>query len=346
MSDIGILGAGAWGCALAIQAARAGNKVVLWARSGADAIGKSRESPRLSGFRLPDGVRLTGNIASLPETLIVAVPAQSLRAVLGAVPPGVATAARRLAICAKGIESGTLRLPLEIAAEVCPRAVAGVLTGPNFAREVAAGLPAAAVVASLNRAMRDDLIGTLATSSFRLYGSDDPVGAQLGGAAKNVIAIAAGAVTGAGLGENARAALITRGLAELARLTVALGGRADTVMGLSGLGDLLLTCTGPASRNFSLGLALGRGESLVAVLAARVAVTEGVTTAPALLARARGTARGKAQGTARGTDQGTVRATGEGIDMPICEAVAALLEGRTTLPEAIAAILARPRRDE
>jgi glycerol-3-phosphate dehydrogenase (NAD(P)+) len=225
-------------------------------------------------------------------------------------------------ICAKGIEAGTLRLPLEIAAEVQPQTSAAVLTGPNFAHEIASGQPAAAVVASLDQPLRDAVMARLATPAFRLYGSDDPIGAQLGGAAKNVIAIAAGAVTGAGLGENARAALITRGLAELARLTVALGGRAETVMGLSGLGDLLLTCTGVASRNFSLGLALGQGESLAEILASRHAVTEGVTTAPALAARARG------------------------VDMPICEAVAALLEGRTTLHEAIAALLARPRRDE
>jgi glycerol-3-phosphate dehydrogenase (NAD(P)+) len=229
---------------------------------------------------------------------------------------------RHLLICAKGIESATLRLPLEIAAEVQPNAVTAVLTGPNFAHEIASGLPAAAVVAGVDQAMREAVAHDLATPSFRLYGSDDPVGAQLGGAAKNVIAIAAGAVTGAGLGENARAALITRGLAELARLTVALGGRAETVTGLSGLGDLLLTCTGPASRNFSLGLALGQGESLAMILANRHAVTEGVATAPALLARAKG------------------------VEMPICEAVAALLEGQTTLREAIAALLARPRRDE
>jgi glycerol-3-phosphate dehydrogenase (NAD(P)+) len=229
---------------------------------------------------------------------------------------------RELVICAKGIEVGTLRLPLEIAAEARPGAIAAVLTGPNFAHEIASGQPAAAVVASLDQPLREAAMARLGTPAFRLYGSDDPIGAQLGGAAKNVIAIAAGAVTGAGLGENARAALITRGLAELARLTVALGGRAETVMGLSGLGDLLLTCTGPASRNFSLGLALGRGESLAGILAARQAVTEGVTTAPALLARA------------------------QGVEMPVCEAVAALLEGRTTLREAIVALLARPRRDE
>jgi glycerol-3-phosphate dehydrogenase (NAD(P)+) len=162
----------------------------------------------------------------------------------------------------------------------------------------------------------------LSTPSFRLYGNDDPVGAQLGGAAKNVIAIAAGAVIGAGLGENARAALITRGLAELRRLAVALCGKADTVMGLSGLGDLLLTCTGPSSRNFSLGHALGRGGRLAHILAARTSVTEGVATAPALIARA------------------------AGADLPICAAVAALLDERMTVAEAMASLLARPRRDE
>jgi glycerol-3-phosphate dehydrogenase (NAD(P)+) len=317
MSEIGVLGAGAWGTALAIQAARAGNDVVLWARSGADAISARRESPRLPGALLPERVRVTDDTSLLSGTVIVAVPTQSLRSALGAL-----TNARELVICAKGIETGTLRLPLEIAAEVRPEAVASVLTGPNFAHEIAFGQPAAAVVASLDQAMRETVMARLATPSFRLYGSDDPVGAQVGGAAKNVIAIAAGAVTGAELGENARAALITRGLAELARLTVALGGRAETVMGLSGLGDLLLTCTGPASRNYSLGLALGRGETLSSILAARSAVTEGVATAPALLARA------------------------QGVDMPICQAVAALLDGRTTLREAIVALLARPRRDE
>jgi glycerol-3-phosphate dehydrogenase (NAD(P)+) len=317
MSDVAVLGAGAWGMALAIQAARAGNDVVLWARSGADRIAETRESPRLPGFPLPEQVRVTGDIGLLSGMAIAAVPTQALRAVLAAI-----TNVRELAICAKGIEAGTLRLPLEIAAELQPRMIAAVLTGPNFAHEIASGQPAAAVVASLDQPLREAVMARLATPGFRLYGSDDPIGAQLGGAAKNVIAIAAGAVTGAGLGENARAALITRGLAELARLTVALGGRAETVMGLSGLGDLLLTCTGAASRNFSLGLALGRGGSLAEILASRHAVTEGVTTAPALAARARG------------------------VDMPICEAVAALLEGRTTLHEAIAALLARPRRDE
>ena len=210
-------------------------------------------------------------------------------------------------LCAKGVEQTTLRLPLEVASDVRPGTPAAVLTGPNFAHEIAAGLPAAAVVAASDTGLREAIAALLGTPSFRLYGNDDPIGAQVGGAAKNVIAIAAGAVIGAGLGENARAALITRGLAELARLAMALGGRPETVMGLSGLGDLLLTCTGPTSRNYSLGLALGRGEQLADVLAARSAVTEGVATAPALVARA------------------------AGVDLPICAAVAALLAGRTTL---------------
>jgi glycerol-3-phosphate dehydrogenase (NAD(P)+) len=250
--------------------------------------------------------------------ILLAVPMQHLRGVLVRLPPCAAP----LIVCAKGVELGTHRLPLELVAELHPAAQACVLTGPNFAHEIAAGLPAAAVVAGTDPALRAQIIALLATPSFRLYGNDDPVGAQVGGAAKNVIAIAAGAVIGAGLGENARAALITRGLAELSRLALALGGRAETVSGLSGLGDLLLTCTGLSSRNYSLGLALGRGEALADILAARQSVTEGVTTAPALVARA------------------------AGVDMPISAAVAALVEGRTTLRAAMETLLARPRRDE
>ena len=224
-------------------------------------------------------------------------------------------------LCAKGIEAGTGMLPMEVLHALHPGLPATVLTGPTFAHEVAAGQPAAAVVAGRDAALRDDMIALLATPRFRLYGNDDPVGAQLGGAAKNVMAIAAGAVVGAGLGENARAALVTRGLAELARLVQACGGRADTAMGLSGLGDLLLTCTGASSRNFSLGLALGRGEALDSILAQRTSVTEGVATAPALLLRA------------------------VGIELPVCAAVVDLLAG-ARLDRVIAALLARPLRDE
>ena len=320
MSSVAVIGAGAWGTALAIQAVRAGNRVTLWARDPlrAGTMAASRENPHLPSVRLPEAIQVASVPPDTADVTLLAVPTQHLRGVLARLAPGLAP----LVVCAKGVEQATLRLPLEIVAELRPGTPAAVLTGPNFAHEIAAGLPAAAVVAAVDAPLRESVATLLGTPSFRLYGNDDPIGAQVGGAAKNVIAIAAGAVIGAGLGENARAALITRGLAELARLAVALGGRAATVMGLSGLGDLLLTCTGAASRNYSLGLALGRGERLSDVLAARSSVTEGVATAPALVARA------------------------QGVDMPVCSAVALLLAGGATLTEAIAAVLARPRRDE
>jgi len=199
-----------------------------------------------------------------------------------------------------------------------------MLTGPNFAHEIATGLPAAAVLAMPDAHTRAALMAALRTDTLRLYGSPDIIGAALGGAAKNVIAIAAGVVIGAGLGENARAALITRGLAEIARLAVALGGRPETISGLSGLGDLLLTCTGTSSRNFSLGLALGQGQSLDAILSHRTAVTEGVATAPALLARAHAA----------------------GTEMPITEAVTRLLSGEQNILQTVAALMGRALKDE
>jgi len=320
MARVAVLGAGAWGTALAIQAARAGNDVTLWARSpaAADIIEQTRECPRLPGHRLPGAIRAQAHLPDQADAVVLAVPVQFLRATAERLPAGSIP----VAICAKGVEARTLRLPMEILAEVQPLRRSVILTGPNFAHEIAAGLPAAAVVAGSDTGARDRILALMATPAFRLYGNDDPIGAQLGGAAKNVVAIAAGAVIGAGLGENARAALITRALVELSRLATALGGRAETVTGLSGLGDLLLTCTGPSSRNFSLGLALGRGEALADILAHRSAVTEGVATAPALVARA------------------------QGVDLPICRAVADLLAGRTTLAQAISDLLARPRRDE
>jgi glycerol-3-phosphate dehydrogenase (NAD(P)+) len=324
MSSVAVIGAGAWGTALAIQAARAGDDVVLWARdpTNAAAIEQSRVTARLPGVRLPGTIRVTADLPHHADFVLVAVPMQHMRGVVASLALGSAP----MIVCAKGVEAGTLLLPLEVIAELQPATPAVVLTGPNFAHEVAAGLPAASVVAGGDAAVRGAVTARLATPAFRLYGNDDPIGAQIGGAAKNVIAIAAGAVIGAGLGENARAAVITRGLAELGRLVVALGGRQETVMGLSGLGDLLLTCTGPASRNFSLGLALGRGEALADILAHRQAVTEGVTTAPALVERAR-----QASGT---------------VDLPICGVVADFLAGHTTLAQAMADLLARPRRDE
>lgn len=306
MSDaltIAMLGAGAWGSALATQATRAGHRVRLWAR----------DPTRAAAPATPD----LGAVLAGAALAVVAVPTPALRALLQALPAG----GPPMLLCAKGVEARHLRLPLEIAAETCPGRSAGVLSGPTFAHEVAAGLPAAAVVASLDPALRAVALRALATPAFRLYGSDDPVGVQLGGAAKNVLAIAAGAVVGAGLGENARAALVTRGLAELARLVVALGGRAETAAGLSGLGDLLLSAAGPSSRNFAFGLDLGRGR---APAANRTGTVEGIATAPALMGRA----------------------AAAGIDLPICAAVAALLAGEVTLAAAVDRLLARPPRHE
>jgi glycerol-3-phosphate dehydrogenase (NAD(P)+) len=313
MSRIAILGAGAWGTALAIRLA-ANGPVTLWARDPARAaeIGATRRSPYVTP-RLPANIEVTGAIPDA-DILVLAVPMQHLAALLPHLPPG-----RPAVLACKGLDAATLRLPPELVTD----RPAAMLTGPNFAHEVAAGQPAAAVLATPDAALRAALIARLATPGLRLYGSADIIGAALGGAAKNVIAIAAGAVIGAGLGENARAALITRGLAEIARLSTALGGRPETIAGLSGLGDLILTCTGGASRNFSLGLALGQSQTLAAILAARQGVTEGVATAPALLARA-----GQA-----------------GVEMPITAAVTRLLAG-AGVAESMAALMARALKDE
>lgn len=302
-NSIAVVGGGAWGSALALHAHRIGHRVSLWARDPAKP-------------RLPAEIAIVPHVPDA-DAILFAVPVQHMRAVLTAMQPRAP-----VVVCGKGIEAATRMLPLEILAELHPGCPQAVLTGPNFAAEIAAGKPAATIVAAADPALRARLVALLAGPALRLYGNDDPLGAQLGGAAKNVIAIAAGVVTGAGLGENARAALITRGLAELARCVVAQGGRAETVSGLSGLGDLLLTCTGPASRNFSCGLALGRGAPLDAALSASAGVVEGVATAPALLARA------------------------GGVELPICAAVVELLAGRSTVEGAIAALLTRRLKDE
>lgn len=323
---IAVLGAGAWGTALALQAIRAGGDAVLWARDPARAaeIAAARENHRyLPDIPLPGALRVTadaGEALAGAALVLMVVPAQALAGVLAGLPAIGAP----LLLCAKGVEAATLRLPLEVVAAVRPGAAAGVLSGPNFAHEVARGLPAAAVVAATDPALRDAGLALLGSPGFRLYAGEDPIGAQVGGAAKNVIAIAAGVVIGAGLGENARAALVTRGLAELSRLAVALGGRAETAAGLTGLGDLVLTSSGMGSRNTSLGVALGRGERMADVLAARAGVTEGVATAPAIVARA----------------------AAVGVELPICAAVADLVADRITVPEAMARLLSRPQRTE
>ncbi|MDE1906602.1 MAG: NAD(P)-dependent glycerol-3-phosphate dehydrogenase [Rhodospirillales bacterium] len=313
--SIAVIGAGAWGTALAVLLAGAGRNVTLWARDAAkaDAMQASRVNPRLPDVALPPALRVT---AAMPqaEILLLAMPMQHLRGILPALPEAP------LVLCCKGLEAGTHLLPPEI---VGSRPCA-MLTGPNFAHEIARGLPAAAVLATPDAALRTALITALHTPSLRLYGSPDITGAALGGAAKNVIAIAAGVVMGAGLGENARAALITRGLAEIARLAASLGGKAETISGLSGLGDLLLTCTGTSSRNYSLGFLLGQGQSLAEILSARSAVTEGVMTAPALLARA----------------------AAADVEMPITQAVTKLLSGEMNVPQTMSALMSRSLKDE
>jgi glycerol-3-phosphate dehydrogenase (NAD(P)+) len=261
---------------------------------------------------------VSDRLAGKADLIVWAVPMQQLRASLGRYRPSGCP----LVFCAKGVEARTGLLPLEVAAEILGTHTSAVLSGPNFASEVAAGLPAASVVAARDPGLRDLIRDLLSTSTFRLYGNSDEIGVQLGGAAKNVIAIAAGAVIGAGLGENARAGLVTRGLSEIRRLIVAQGGYSDTATGLSGLGDLLLTCTGTASRNLSLGLALGSGRPVHEVLSETTATTEGVATARALVRRA-----------------------GD-VELPICQAVADLLAGAKTLEQAIESLLSRPQRDE
>jgi glycerol-3-phosphate dehydrogenase (NAD(P)+) len=321
MSDPGqrhilVVGAGAWGAALAIHCARAGHLVTLWARSPGP-IEAARASPRLPGVRLPDGVAVSGMMPRAADAVLLVTPVQHLRAALAmALPDGP------LVLCMKGLEAGTNLFPMEVVRAVRPAAVCAVLTGPNFAHEIAAGLPAAAVVASEDALLRRWLMDLLGTRAFRLYGCADPVGAQVGGAAKNVIAIAAGIAIGAGLGENARAALVTRGLAEISRLAVALGGRAETVAGLSGLGDLMLTCAGAASRNYRLGLAIGAGMAPAEARRQMNAAVEGVEAAPALLARA------------------------DGVSCPVTEVLTAILAGDMGLQAAMSAMLARPEREE
>ncbi len=316
MTHLAIIGAGAWGTALALQAVRAGAAVTLWAR--APGLIAGGENPRLPGHKLPAGITVVTELPSA-DLLLLAVPMQHLRAVAGRLPAGGA-----LLACCKGLESGSLALPLEVLAEACPGRAAGVLTGPNFAHEIAAGLPAAAVVAAADAGLRAEAVAALATPSFRLYGNDDAVGAQIGGAAKNVVAIAAGAVIGAGLGENARAALITRGLAELARFAEALGGHAETVAGLSGMGDLVLTCTGASSPNTCPGGARALGRAGADSLPERRPGAPAATAAPALVARA----------------------AALGVEMPLCAVVAGVVQGRLSLAQAVEHLLARKLRDE
>ncbi|MBM3648404.1 MAG: NAD(P)-dependent glycerol-3-phosphate dehydrogenase [Alphaproteobacteria bacterium] len=321
---IGIVGGGAWGTALACLARRAGRRVTLWSRDPAvaRAIAQARtNSVYLPGLPLADGIDAASDLAALAscDAVLLVCPAQAVR-----------TVAARLAgrspivVCAKGIEASSGLLMPEVLAEVLPGRPVAMLSGPSFAEEVVRGLPTAVSIATADAGLGRDLAAALAAGAFRPYWTDDVLGVALGGAVKNVLAIAAGIVEGRGLGYNAAAALITRGFAEMARLGGALGAELSTLTGLSGLGDLVLTCHGPLSRNRSLGMALGRGEALSQVMAGRRQVVEGQATAPAVLARA-----GRLQ-----------------IEMPICAAVDAILHRGADLDGTIRALLARPLRRE
>jgi glycerol-3-phosphate dehydrogenase (NAD(P)+) len=324
-----VVGAGAWGTALALVATRAGRQAILWARERevVDAIIQKRENAAfLPGIVLEPRFAVTGEIRAATEeveAVILAVPAQFLRAMLAEiaryVPPGAV-----LVLAAKGIERATGALLSEAIAEALPKHPLAILSGPSFAAEVARGLPTAVTVAAREIETADLVAQALSGPAFRPYHSDDPAGVEIGGAVKNVIAIACGVVVGRGLGENARAALLTRGLAEMTRLGVAKGAKAETFMGLSGLGDLALTCGSPQSRNMSLGVALGQGKPLAEILAARRSVAEGVATAPAVLALAK-----------------TL-----GVEMPISAAVDAVLHQGADIGETIQALLARPLKAE
>ena len=320
---IGVLGGGAWGTALAQAAAAHGEPVMLWAREHdvVAAINGAHENTLfLPGIALSPAIRATealGDMAAC-DALLVVTPAQHVRAVLTALQPGH----RPLVLCAKGIEAGTMALMSDVAAALHPGSPIAVLSGPTFAAEVAAGLPTAVTLACTDTAVGRALAERLARPAFRPYASDDVIGAEIGGAVKNVLAIACGVVAGRGLGENARAALIARGFAEMTRYGVSRGGRIETLAGLSGLGDLVLTCSSTASRNFTLGKGLGEGQAIAALLAGQT-VAEGAFTAPVLQHSAR-----------------TL-----GVAMPVVDAVCALLAGEPA-DEVIGALLARPLRGE
>jgi glycerol-3-phosphate dehydrogenase (NAD(P)+) len=328
MKRAGVVGGGAWGTALAQVCARAGLETVLWAREREviEGVNGAHENAIfLPGVALDPAIRATGDFADLARSdLILAVtPAQHLRSALQGM-AGQITRGLPVVLCAKGVEQGTLKLMTEVLAETAPQATPAVLSGPSFAGEVARGLPTAVTLACPDEALGWRLAEAIATPTFRPYLAQDMIGAEAGGAVKNVLAIACGVVEGRGLGRSAHAALITRGFAEMTRLGVALGAKAETLAGLCGLGDLVLTCSSPQSRNMSVGLALGRGESLEQALAGKLSVAEGVASAPAV----------------------RELAARHGVDMPICEAVAAILAGEARVEAAIGGLLSRPLRDE
>jgi glycerol-3-phosphate dehydrogenase (NAD(P)+) len=320
--SVAVVGAGAWGTALAAVAGRAGRDVTLYARSAASAarMKATRENLRLPGIRLDAGVEVTGDIAEAAraDVILIATPAQSLREAVTTLAPHLARVTPVVA-CAKGIERGTRQFMTDIIAETAPNALPAILSGPSFAEDVARGLPTAVTLAAKDEVLASALVQALGSSTFRPYHTTDVRGVEIGGAAKNVLAIAAGIVVGRKLGASALAALTTRGFTELARLGRACGARGETLSGLSGLGDLILTCSSPQSRNLALGIALGRGEP-----PPQGRLAEGQFTAPVLIELA----------------------ASQNVDMPVSNAVAAILAGKVTIDAAIEGLLTRPFKAE
>ena len=322
---LGVIGGGAWGTALAQVGASGGREVLLWAREPevVEAVNTAHENALfLPGLKLAETVRATGELSELANcgAWLVVTPAQHMRAVLEAAP----AADKPLILCSKGIEEESGALLHRVAAEACPDAPISVLSGPTFAHEVAAGLPTAVTLASEDQSLAEALRDRIAQPTFRIYLSDDVAGAEIGGAVKNVLAIACGIVEGKGLGQNARAALIARGFAEMTRFGLANGARRETLVGLSGLGDLVLTCSSTSSRNFSLGKGIGEGRSPAELMSDRRTVAEGAFTAPVLARLARE----------------------KGIDMPVVAAVDKLLSGEANVDQVLQELLARPPRAE
>jgi glycerol-3-phosphate dehydrogenase (NAD(P)+) len=328
MTRVSVIGAGAWGTALAVLAARAGCAATLWVRRPAhvaELTSAGTNPAYLPGIALDPAIRIESDLAAAlaADAVIYAQPAQHFRAFCRNAAPHWRSGAA-LVIAAKGIECGTGALLNEIAGETLPSVPVAILSGPSFAADAARGLPTAVAIAGTESDLVDRLMAALAHGAFRPYGADDPVGVEVAGAVKNVLAIACGIVLGRGLGENARAALITRGLAEVTRLALAKGGRVETLMGLAGIGDLVLTCTSLKSRNTSLGFELGQGKPLAEILASRRSIAEGVSTAQAVVALA----------------------AAIGVEMPIAAAVDRILTDPSVIDDEVRGLLARPLKRE
>jgi glycerol-3-phosphate dehydrogenase (NAD(P)+) len=328
VTKISVIGAGAWGTALAQTYAASGHDVTLWVRETdlAETMRAARENTAfLPGIRLADSLNITPSLeeAARSEVLLLVVPAQFARSTLKSLAPHLKTGTT-IVLCAKGIEIATGKLLTDVVAEECPGTSCAVLTGPNFAHEIAGGKPSASTIAAQNIDESKRIQSLLSSKNLRLYAADDVIAAEIAGAVKNVIAIACGIVHGLDLGESARAALVTRGLAEIARLTIAMGGKRETLMGQCGVGDMMLTCSSIKSRNFSFGVLMAEGKTPEEILASRSAVTEGVPTAKATAALAEKL----------------------GIDMPIVKTVDACLHHGLGVSEALAALMLRPARAE